>query len=247
MPGDSPRERFLRDGFYIHPTAVLSADVLARACAGAERVLAGDYEGGEPFSLFPASASHLPRKIEMPHVASPALWDAVTSPELARLAAEVSGGARVQIWWVQLVEKPPRQGGDEFRIGWHQDRQYWSPWDAGSELFTAWIPLCDTFAACGTLRYLRGAAGTGDFLRQDGDAHLAEIAAGVEPVDVRVPAGGASFHDPNNFHGSGPNETAAPRRSLSVHFCTDKKVPRPFRCGSTQFLDDPNYSPVVWP
>ena len=47
-------------------------------------------------------------------------------PALGELAAKVSGAKAVQIWWVQLIYKPPAITGAPIatNVGWHQDRYY---------------------------------------------------------------------------------------------------------------------------
>jgi hypothetical protein len=78
----------------------------------------------------------------MPQVANRAIRELISHPALGALAAEVTGARRVQVWWVQLLYKPPTTGGQGgTSIGWHQDRHYWQVWEEGSELFTAWVAL----------------------------------------------------------------------------------------------------------
>ena len=66
----------------------------------------------------------------------------MSHPDLGRWAARVTGASMVQVWWTQLLYKPPQpaEGEAELNIGWHQDRHYWRAWEEGSELFTAGWP-----------------------------------------------------------------------------------------------------------
>jgi ectoine hydroxylase-related dioxygenase (phytanoyl-CoA dioxygenase family) len=43
-----------------------------------------------------------------------------------------------------------------------------------------------------------------------------------EPVPLRMKAGQISFHHPLTLHGSGPNQTAKPRRSIAIHMMSGK-------------------------
>jgi ectoine hydroxylase-related dioxygenase (phytanoyl-CoA dioxygenase family) len=59
--------------------------------------------------------------------------------------------------------------------------------------------------------------------------------------------GGVSFHDDYTLHGSGPNISGAPRRSLAVHMRTERSRPvDDTRTGLAAFIDDPELCPVIF-
>ena len=64
----------------------------------------------------------------------------------------------VQVWWVQLLYKPVSrpEATVQTNVGWHQDRQLWSTWEEGSELFTAWVAVSDVTEDACPMRFVRG-------------------------------------------------------------------------------------------
>ncbi len=254
------RTRYERDGFYIQPEPVLPAGLVERAVAGMDAVRAGVYDTGvppQPSYWNPGDDPGKLGKIEMPQVANRAIMELVTHPALGELAGELTGATWVQVWWVQLLYKPAAAPGrDSAVVGWHQDRHYWKAWEAGSELFTAWVALSEVTEAAGSMRFARGSHRWGVLAGSDfyGRDHAAQQAAFAVPegraweeVDVLLPPGGVSFHHCLTFHASGPNRLEHPRRSFALHLRTEKSKPVDgLRKGLTQFIDDPACCPVVY-
>jgi ectoine hydroxylase-related dioxygenase (phytanoyl-CoA dioxygenase family) len=252
--------QFEADGFYLHPASIVPDDLIRRAIAGMDAVRNGIYETGTPPQPSYWNPGDDPRKlckIEMSQVANQAIMELVSHPALGALAAEVTGARWVQVWWVQLLVKPPAdtEGVGKTNVGWHQDRQYWQVWEEGSELFTAWVALSDVTAEAGPMRFVRGShrwgLGAGDFYGQDHEALRERIAlpegALWEEVAAILPPGGVSFHHNLTYHGSGPNRSGEPRRSFAIHMRTERSRPvEDARRGLTQFIDDPAYCPVIY-
>ena len=168
----------------------------------------------------------------------------------------MTGARMVQVWWVQLLCKPPAGPGQagSTNIGWHQDRHYWQVWEEGSELFTAWVALSDVTAQSGPMRFLRGSNRWGlqqsDFYGQDHEAQRQSIRVPEgetwEEVAAILPPGGLSFHHNMTYHG-GPNRTAELRRSFAIHLRTERSRPVDgVRKGLTQFIDRLDYCPVIY-
>src|SRR5947209_15206078 len=130
------REQYEADGFYLHPQPAIGADLVSRASAGMDALREGRYDTGrppEPSHWSPGDDQAKLCKIEMPQFASRAILELVSHPALGALAAEITGARRVQVWWVQLLFKPPSEGGaPATNVGWHQDRHYWQIWEEGS-------------------------------------------------------------------------------------------------------------------
>lgn len=261
MKTHDPRSRYESDGYHIASEQVIPLDVVQRAVAGMDAVRAGEYDTGTPPQPSPWKPGDDPRKlckVEMPQIASRAIFEMVSHPALGRLAAEVTGARRVQVWWVQLLYKPP--GGPDATIrtnvGWHQDRQYWGVWEEGSELFTAWVALSRVDEEAGAMRFVRGShrwglLNQGNFYGQDHEAQRQAISrpdgAAWEEVPAVLPPGGASFHHHLTFHASGPNLSAGPRRSFAIHMRTERSNPCDgIRKGLTAFIDLPSHCPVIY-
>jgi len=253
------RGMFERDGFFLHPEPLFPEERLQRACQGMDALKSGQYETGvppQPSFWNPGDDPDKLCKIEMPQVANRAIMALLCQPSLGELAAVVTGAEWVQIWWVQLLLKPPaRSEGAATNIGWHQDRHYWQVWEEGSELFTAWIALSDVTPEAGPMRFVRGSHRWGlqqsDFYGQDHEAQrqVIQVPPGHswEEVPALLPPGGVSFHHNLTYHGSGPNHSPAPRRSFAVHLHTGHSRPvDDARKGLTQFIDDPEYCPVIY-
>ena len=261
MTSESPNTAYVRDGFYIHDAAVWPLEAVERAVEGMDAVRRGEYDTGvppRPSAWQPGDDPQRLCKIEKPQIANRAIMDLIKHPALGALAAEVCGAEWVQVWWVQLLYKPPVAGAGSSRthVGWHQDRNYWGAWEEGSELFTAWVALSEVGLDDGPMHFVRGSHQWGllpgsDFFGQDLAEQKRELAALASDEWVEVaatlPKGGVSFHHCLTLHGSGPNYSAGPRRSLAIHMRTERSRPVDGkREGLTAFIDDPTHCPVVF-
>tara|TARA_B100000809_G_scaffold237042_1_gene256522 strand:+ start:674 stop:1480 length:807 start_codon:yes stop_codon:yes gene_type:complete len=255
------RTQFEDDGFYLHQEPLVPDDLIRRATEGMDAVRSGDYDTGEPprGGWQPGDDPQKLCKIEMPQIANRAILELVSHPAIGELAAAISGAQMVQVWWVQLLGKPPAdpEGAIPTNIGWHQDRQYWTQWKEGSELFTAWVALSDVTAESGPMRFVRGSNRWGfmdqsDFYAQDHEEQRETIAVPDgetwEEVAAIVPPGGASFHHNLTYHGSGPNVSTRMRRSFAIHLRTENSAAAEGvgNEGLTEALDEPAYCPVVY-
>jgi hypothetical protein len=252
---------YAADGFYLVREPIFSADLVARAVAGMDAVRRGESDTGHaPLGGFwqPGDDESKLCKMEQPQLSNRALRELVGSPALGEWAARVTGARGVQAWWVQLLYKPPVTGAaDQVNaIGWHQDRYYWRCWEEGSGLFTAWVALSDVDADCGPMRFVAGSQTWG--LRPEGDFYAQDLAAqraamglpaGGEwrEVEAVLPAGGVSFHDNLTVHGSLPNTSSRPRRSLAIHCRTERsRAVGDKREGLTAYIDDLDVCPVIY-
>ena len=255
------RTTYEADGFYLFPEPIIDNVVIRRAVEGMDAVRAGKYETGTPPRPSAWNPGDDPKKlckIEMSQIANRAIMELVSQPSIGKLAAEITGAEMVQVWWVQLLYKPPVEPHEitSTNIGWHQDRHYWQVWEPGSELLTAWVALSDVTPEAGPMKFVRGSHKWGlldhsDFYGQDHEAQRVEIdlpnGADWEEVPAILPPGGLSFHDNLTYHGSGPNLSGKPRRSFAVHLRTEKSRPVDNRRGGlTEFIDIPTYCPVIY-
>ena len=255
------QQLYQEEGFFICPDRLIPEDVVERAIAGMDAVRAGEYDTGvppRPSRWSPGDDPNVLCKIEKPQIASKAIMELVTHPTLGAMAAEVTGARAVQVWWVQLLYKPPSSPGEQARtnVGWHQDYNYWRAWEEESELFTAWVALSDVTAEAGPMNFVAGSHRWG--LSTESDFHSQEYEALRETIQQahgqawrEIPAilapGSASFHHKLTFHGSGPNLSAQPRRSFAVHMRTENSRPKEnLRQGLTAFIDDPAFCPVIF-
>ena len=253
MPPDAG-ERYRRDGFYFSPP-IIPADLIERVTARMDAVMAGEYETGEPprRSWNPGDDPKRIRKIDQAHLSDRTIYELASHPAIGHWAAALLGAKRVQLWASQMLFKPA--GGEVTgNVGWHQDKQYWRYLEG--ELFTAWVAVSDVTGASGPMRFLRGShrwglLDSGDFFGHDHEAQQKDIPVpegeSWEEVEAVLPPGAVSFHDRHTYHASGPNESAAPRRSFAFHLRTENAHPVEGRTDYyVQHLDDPVYCPVLY-
>lgn len=253
--------QYREDGYFIAPEPVLPDDVVMKAVEGMDAIRFGSYDTGtaplaSPWN--PGDDVGKLCKIEMPQIANKGVYELVTHPALAELAAEATGASMVQVWWVQLLYKPPVNPKSVIatNVGWHQDRQYWSTWDEGSELFTAWVAVSDVCRDSGPMKFVRGShkwglMNQGDFFGMDHEAQRREIIPPDDSVweerEAILSPGGVSFHHSLTYHASGPNTTNSPRRSFAIHMRTERSRPRSDRQeGHAEFIDLQSHCPVIY-
>jgi ectoine hydroxylase-related dioxygenase (phytanoyl-CoA dioxygenase family) len=261
-PPPDVQHTYAADGFYRVPEPVLSPELTADARAGIDEVRAGRYDTNRapyPSPWQPGDDPDVLCKVELAHLANRALHEVAAHPSIGAWAAAITGAERVQVWWVQMLYKPPTSGRSAATsVGWHQDYQYWQhDWASSDGLLTAWIALSDVTAASGPVRFVPGShhwgfRGEGDFFEQDSDAQRSALTLPDgetwNEVPAVLPPGGVSFHDCLTYHGSGANESDVPRCSLVLHLRTDQAQLCDGRPGPlTQNLDDPTVCPVLYP
>jgi len=110
-------------------------------------------------------------------------------------------------------------------VGWHQDYGYWQCIDP-PEMLTAWVALDDVSEENGCMQVVPGShkwglVPEGNFFDHDLQALEERITAAsgktFQTAPCILPAGALSFHHCMTLHGSGPNLSQRPRRSLVVH------------------------------
>ncbi len=255
-----PQQRlYERDGFHLEPGPVLSAACVAAAVTGMDNVRQGYYDTGtapESSQWQPGDDPTRLCKIEMPQKASRGIRDLVAAPELGAHVAAVTGARAVQVWWTQLLYKPSATAAGAPVIGWHQDRFFWRVWAPDSHLFTAWVALSDVDATSGPMQFVQGShhwgfTGEGTFQADDFEAtrDMITVPAGQAWTEVPalLPPGGVSTHHHLVFHGSGPNLSGRPRRSLAIHMRAENARPgNRERTGLVRFIDDLDICPVIY-
>ncbi len=246
-----------QQGFCFSPI-IYDEQSIAGAIKHQDLVISGRYETGvaprSPFDSAEATRGKIV-KIDSSHRADLTIREFVSNPNLGRWAAAITGAQAVQIWAVQLLVKPGL-GANESKVGWHQDRNYWGPWEEDSELFTAWVPLTDVEEDCGPMVYIRGSHKWG-FLNQGNFfdtthgsfQNTIQIPDGSDfaAIPVLLNAGQVAFHHKLTFHGSHPNTSGRPRRSFAIHMRTERSWPKKGEESVyTADLTDHDMNPVIY-
>jgi ectoine hydroxylase-related dioxygenase (phytanoyl-CoA dioxygenase family) len=178
------------------------------------------------FDEFPDELAHdlgAPREAQKAQIAeleyvttlAPALRRTQVVKVFTKIAAELLGG-QVQLTYDHAIYKP---SGSNKLTPWHQDSAH-DP--AGRRLATVWIPLQDTDASNGCMRYMPGSHLNGAIAHLDiPGRHGLVPSIDLDEAQAReaaVPAGGAVIHGENTFHSAGPNPSDEVRRALILQF-----------------------------
>ena len=226
LPTDDDVAAYAEHGYWLSG-AIVPDGVLDAAERGMERFYAGDHDAPFPGRTRYDDYDWQPgqeglRKNDYAAQQVRELLALATLPIIGAVAARLAGDAPIRLWHDQLLYKPTEQPGAEANVGWHTDRQYWSTCTS-TTMLTAWVPFHPCDAETGTITMIDGShrwEDVGDLDFFDGRFEGADHApAGQEAV--QVPAvlrrGQVSFHHNRTIHGSGPNRSARPRRSMAIH------------------------------
>ena len=222
---------FQRDGFLIRDR-IVSSEAVAQLRTEMERSYEGDYDTG----LYPDEVNWKPgddplvtRQICNIWKSNRVLAGVILAEASGKATATLNGWPGARLAQDNLLMKPPApQDNLSGSLGMHQDSAY-AGWANPRLMCTVWIALDDVTHDGGTMELAKGSHLWGeappieDFHNPDdyqSDFRRAAAAVGVvnpDLVPVEVPAGGGSIHHGWLWHGSGPNTTGNPRRSVVSH------------------------------
>lgn len=217
---------FEKNGYWIAPK-LFDDELIEQARDHLERLRRRDYEKGEdPLSNYRPSGDdvHGLLKIDNGWWADRVMEHIATSPILGEIATKLLGVEEIYLWHDQVLYKPGNSQAAG-NVGWHQDKGYWAS-ASGTDMVTAWVAFDDVDEENGCMRFVPGSHIWGllkesDFFNPDLDAqgNRMQEAHGREWTEVPVilRAGQTSFHHCMTLHGSGPNRSNRPRRSIAVH------------------------------
>ncbi len=260
MTVQSVASGYAANGFHIESDPIIADERIASARTGMDLVRAGGYDTGKPPYPSPWNPGDDPGalcKIELPQLANRAIAELIASPELGRVAAKITGARMIQVWWVQLLYKPPARSNIQSatKVGWHRDWTYWKDaWEDKSELFTGWFALSDVSEESGPMHFVPGShqwrnVEGGDFFSQENDQQAFSVPEGGTWTETpaTMKAGGVSFHHSLTLHGSGTNKSRKPRCSFAIHLRTEHSKPRNGkRALLTEFIDDQSVCPIIF-
>lgn len=131
-------------------------------------------------------------------------------------------GPDIALFAAHYISKPPKTG---YPVLWHQDGNYW-PLDP-MKVITVWLAIDDSGPHNGCMRVIPGThrdqvmhphhevRTVASVLSSQVDLSFVDEAAAVNVV---VPAGGLSIHDPFLIHGSNANTSAVRRCGLTLRY-----------------------------
>lgn len=219
--------RFFRENGYWLAPKLFDDTLIADVRTHMDSLARQEYEKGEP----PLS-NYIPsghddkgiRKIDNGWWADRTIEKVSLSPLLGRIAALLLGVPEIYLWHDQVLSKP---GSSEAfgNVGWHQDKGYWAS-AGGIDMVTAWVAVDDVSEENGAIRFIPrsnhwGLVNESNFFDIDMEGQRTRMAVPAGEVWREAPAvleaGAVSFHHCMTLHGSGPNRTDRPRRSIAVH------------------------------
>lgn len=217
---------YRENGYWISPP-ILTEEILDTAERGMRRHHAGDVDhrvAGDPDGKlrgWHCADGDVLRKNDCASLRVEELALLVRQSVIAGCAARLAGAEEIRLWHDQLLYKPSgvrRQGN----VGWHTDRHYWRSCSS-EEMLTAWVAFHDITEAHGPVMFVAGShrwdeQADLDFFDQD----LTTIGRYAAERDLRIvnatlARGQVSFHHCRTIHGSGPNHSGEPRRSIAIH------------------------------
>lgn len=267
--------RFFREHGYYFSRKIFTDDEMDAAVRGQDRYYAGERDAPLPdgtmyFGWVPEHGDVL-RKNDYASLQKRELASIVRHPLIGAIAARLIGTPTVRLWHDQLLYKPPDKPERKAVVGWHTDRGYWKCCSS-DQMITAWVPFHDCDESMGTIMMIDGShrwpdnTHSLDFFSSDLAGLEKQFETGGRPI-VKVPAnlerGCVSFHHCLTIHGSGPNRSARPRRSIAIHMqdATNRHVVHRKRDGSITWhyndrlcrqidgapdYTDPAVCPVLW-
>lgn len=151
--------------------------------------------------------------------------DLVFSPRLTTPLCQLLGTDAVRFFHDQVFYKPARHGGI---VAWHQDYSYWTRTEPVGHI-TCFLCLDDATLENGCLHVVPGSHRWNLLPKVDlmGKTEDMESIKGVltpqqleqfNPTPIFLKAGEASFHHCLTLHGSYPNRSDRPRRSVVLNY-----------------------------
>lgn len=225
LPKDDDVLFYQEHGYWISPV-ILPDSVIDSAERGMKRLYAGDIDrplpdGRREFGWAPADGDVLRKNDHASHRVDD-LAPLVRNPLIGACAARLSGATEIRLWHDQLLYKPVEATAPSANVGWHTDRQYWGNCSSAAML-TAWVPFHDVDTTTGAISFVDGSHAWGEDIALDFfNPDLATLNSLGESrnftvVETTIPRGAMSFHHCRTIHGSGPNRSDGPRRSIAIH------------------------------
>ena len=232
LPNDEDVSRYREHGWYHSQTLFTEAEMDVFSYAS-ERYY--DLELDEPVEILeknvylekfrPTGEYRGLRKNDYSSMFSKGLRKLVAHPLIGAVAAKLCSSTEIRLWHDQLLYKPTQDPNRPANVGWHTDRGYWKTCSSAGML-TAWVPFTDCDEVMGSITMIDGShlwpdnTNNLNFFSNDLDGLEKQFESGgakVIKVPMNLKRGQVSFHNCLTIHGSGPNNSPHPRRSIAIH------------------------------
>ena len=221
--------RFYETNGYLAPLRLLDDRQLQEMRHRLETMIRNDYSRADELVSPPrVKAGEKPRMIYFQGAwrVDYSFRGLVFSPRLTTALCQLLGTESVRFFHDQIFYKPARHGGI---VAWHQDYSYWTR-TAPAGHITCFLCLDDATLENGCLHVIPrshqwdllpkvdligGAAETMESIKS---VLTAEQLEQFKPTPIFLKAGGCSFHHCLTLHGSYPNQSDRPRRSIVPNY-----------------------------
>jgi ectoine hydroxylase-related dioxygenase (phytanoyl-CoA dioxygenase family) len=221
--------RFYNENGYLAPLRLLDDRQLQEMRHRLEMMIRDDYSRADELVSPPrVKAGEKPRMIYFQGAwrVDDMFRDLVFSPRLTMALCQLLSTDSVRFFHDQIFYKPARHGGI---VAWHQDYSYWTRTTPAGHI-TCFMCLDDATLENGCLHVIPGSHKWNLLPKIDligGGAETMESIKSVltpeqleqfKPTPIFLKAGECSFHHCLTLHGSYPNQSDRPRRSIVLNY-----------------------------
>ena len=223
--------RYHETGYLVVPD-VLDADMLARARAALDKLVADAASVSEHTDVYDLEPGHTPqnpkvRRIKLPHSHTPLFWELANYQPMVTILEKLLGPSGVRLQSSKINLKEPHHGSP---VEWHQDWGFYP--HTNDDMLAVGVLLDDAFLENGPLLVVPGSHKGPTWDHHDADGYFC---GAMDPTrrevdfESAVPlmgkAGSMSFHHVRVVHGSAQNVSDKPRRLLLYEFSAADAFP----------------------
>lgn len=275
LPDEEDVAQYRKSGYYVSKV-LFPPEEIDKILAASERFYRAEVDEPVPAGLerYRPSGKYGPglRKHDQSSMFSHQLRRLVTHPVIGAIGARLAATPSIRLWHDQLLYKPIESPEKQSNVGWHTDRGYWKTCTS-QNMVTAWVPFHDCDESMGTIVMVEGSHLWPDntdglnFFSNDLEGLEKQFITGGNPViktPINLLKGQISFHHCLTIHGSGPNHSPQPRRSIAIHMQDEANRYQEYRypdgrlarhdndtfcrkIGDYPDYTDPVFCPVLWP
>jgi hypothetical protein len=225
-----PEDRigFYRENGYLAPLRVLNERQLAELRARLELMIRDDFPRADELVSPPRiKPGQTPGMIyfQGAWLVDEAFHDLVFSPAITVPLCQLLGADSVRFFHDQVFYKPARHGGI---VAWHQDYSYWTRTTPAAHN-TCFLCLDDATLENGCLHVVPGShnwdllpkvdlLGRSEDMESIKSVLTPQQLEQFKPTPIFLKAGECSFHHCLTLHGSYPNRSDRPRRSVVLNY-----------------------------
>ena len=223
---------FYRENGYLVVPDVLDADILARARAALDELVANAAAVTAHTDVYDLEPGHTPanpkvRRIKQPDTHTPVFWEIANYRPMVEILEKLLGPSGVRLQTSKINLKGPHHGSP---VEWHQDWGFYP--HTNDDMLAVGVLLDDAFLENGPLMVVPGSHKGPTWNHHSPDGYFC---GAMDPTrnevdfESAVPlmgkAGSMSFHHVRAVHGSAQNVSDKPRRLLLYEFAAADAFP----------------------